>query len=539
MAAEQAPPSVDGLEARPTRGGQAPSAGEGLALFVVGALIVGAVGVLACLHDAVSWRALAALAHAQDVLRQGDSINLGYIGFVEPPLPTLLMVPIAWLAPGLAGSGMAVAVFGAVVAGLTLRSLNALCADVGLGRLTRWLLCLVAFVNPVYLGLAATGSPDALYILLLLGGAWALLRWQRDNVLRDLISCSFFFSFAVLTRYEAVVPTAAAVLVVALITVYRGREWARLEGTLLTFVLPVAYVSGLWVLANWLIMGEPWHFLQASWRLGAMGEVSISSLSSALTACAVFVPLLAGVWWSAWGGACGRPRLALGAAVVLLSPVAGVVLAPELFAGWLSRTVQTELPLLAMPDLFPPLLAAGWLLTACMVGDVGPLFRRKGYTKEVCLAGGAALFALGLLLVMGPEERVYADPRPVFAGQPLGADDAAGAKLAAERLRESLPAESRGTLVIGGWPGYAVALYADRTKAKVLLVDPEPPEQPIREGPAAGLLLRANGGGPSIPQVRKRWEEALGVPVDAEPAWRSDGWAYYPPRVRSTPAPTP
>ena len=502
-----------------------PSRGEWWAAFVLAALLTAMVGALAVQGNAVNWKALAALSHAQDVLRQEGRVNLALIGFVEPPLPGLLQIPLAWVAPGLVRTGDAAWVLGALVAGLTIAALNAICAGVGVGRPARWVLCAIALLNPVYLGMASTGSPDALYLLLLLGAAWAILRWQRDGTLRDLIAASLLLSLAPLTRYDAVAPIAAATIVVAAQTLASGRSWARLEGTVITFLLPIVYIAGLWVLANGVILGDPWHFWRVAWQPnGAAGAGSTSPWQGVLGAVVVFAPLPAALWWAIWGGAADRPRLALGAAAILLSPALAVLAFPGAFALWQEHATQANLPFLPIPELFAPLLAAGWFLSACALGDIPALFARKSLTKEACLAGSAALLAFGCLLVMGPEERVYLDFRPAIAGKPFGADDATDTKRVAEKLRLAAPRR----LVIAGWPGYAVTLYADRVANKVLLVSTQPPAEPVAGRPASALLVRDGKTLARDASARWQWARVLGAPLPTAPAWVLDGWAYYP-----------
>ena len=501
-------------------------------MFALAALVTAVAGMAAVSATAVNWRALAALAHAQDVLRQEPEVNLALIGFVEPPLTSLLYIPIAWLAPKLVTSGDAVWVLGAVVAGLTIKVLSALCADVGVGPVGRWALCAIAVANPVYLGLVATGSPDALYVLLLLGAAWALLRWQRADVLRDLISCSIFLSFAFLTRYDALAPIVAATLVVGWHTARGGGGWSRLEGTLITFLLPIVYVAGLWILANWLIIGDPWHFWRLFWQSEAAGAVDrVPAWQGVLGAATVFAPLLAVVWWAGWGGASGRTRLGLGASCLLLSTPVAVLLLPGLFAVWANRASEADLPLMPMAELFAPMLAAGWFLAACAVGDLRSLFERKGISKEICLAGSGALLAFGCLFLLADEARVYVDPRPALVGRPFGAADATSSREVAAKLKESLSSQTEGQVVVAGWPGYAVTLYAERVQGKVLLVSTDPPAEPIKGPPAVGLLVRNGHSLEEDGPLREAWAGALGTELAAEPAWVLDGWAFYPPNA--------
>jgi hypothetical protein len=359
-----------------------------------------------------------------------------------------------------------------------------------------------------------------------------LLRWQRAGALRDLIGCSLLLSLAFLTRYDALLPIAVATGVVAYRTLRRGVPWAKVEGTLIAFLLPIVYVAGLWILANWLIIGDPWHFWRMYWRPEATAPGGPGpSWQGVLGALAVFPPTLAAVWWAVWGGAAERPRLAVGAAAMLLSPAVAVLLWPGLFAVWTARAAEANLPLNPILELFVPLLAAGWFLSACALGDIGPLFRRRSITKEICLAGSGALLALGCLFVLPEDGRAYVDPRPAIAGRPFGAADAAPTRRVAARLQQSLQEGREGTLVVAGWPGYAVTLYAGRVHNKVLLVDTAPPAELLEGPPPVGLLVRDGDDLERDDALRKRWEHAVGADLTRKAEWSLDGWTYYPART--------
>ncbi|MFW5868012.1 MAG: hypothetical protein ACOCX2_09365, partial [Armatimonadota bacterium] len=158
-----------------------------LALLLVFALTL-AVGLRGRLVDQqVNWDGVAAVAHAHDVFRAQHNANLAMIGFVQPPLPALLQLPVVLLVPALATSGIAANLLGALCAGASAALLLALAADLGLSRGWRWPLVAVFALHPFVLGPAACGAPMALLTTLLLGASWAILRWERTESLRDLI----------------------------------------------------------------------------------------------------------------------------------------------------------------------------------------------------------------------------------------------------------------------------------------------------------------------------------------------------------------
>ena len=201
--------------------------------------------------DRVCWDAMAAVAHAFDALHAQPNANLAMIGFVQPPLPALLQLPIVLLVPWLATSGLAANLLGAFCAAASAALLLGLAAESGLSRGWRWPLVALFALHPLVLGPASCGAPMALLTTLLMGASWALLRWARTESLRDLIAASLLLSGALITRYEAVFIVIGALIYLAWRTWRQDRSPEKLEGTLIPFALPIAYVAGIWIAADW------------------------------------------------------------------------------------------------------------------------------------------------------------------------------------------------------------------------------------------------------------------------------------------------
>ena len=94
-----------------------------------------------------------------------------------------------------------------------------------------------------------------------MGASWALWRWGRTEGLRELIAASLLLACVIITRYEAVFIVLGALVYVAWRVRSRGGSWSKLEGTMITFGLPIFYVAAIWIGVNWAIMGDPWHFI--------------------------------------------------------------------------------------------------------------------------------------------------------------------------------------------------------------------------------------------------------------------------------------
>ena len=75
--------------------------------FLLPALLAYQVGLLALGRHLVDWNSLAAAAHAFDVFHKLPQANMALIGFVQPPLPALLYLPLSYLFPHWLAGGYA------------------------------------------------------------------------------------------------------------------------------------------------------------------------------------------------------------------------------------------------------------------------------------------------------------------------------------------------------------------------------------------------------------------------------------------------
>ncbi|MGI5819006.1 MAG: hypothetical protein ACOX9R_13010 [Armatimonadota bacterium] len=489
-----------------------------VALLLVFALTLG-VGLRGRLTEAqVNWDGLAAVAHAYDVFHAEPNANLAMIGFVQPPLPALLQLPVVLLIPSLATSGIAANLLGALCAAASAALLLALAADCGLSRPWRWPLVALFALHPFVLGPAACGAPMALLTTLLIGAAWALLRWGRTGSLRDLIVASLLLSGALITRYEAAFIVLGALIYLGWRTWRDHRSWDRLEGTMITFTLPIAYVAGIWIIANWAIMGDPWYFARETFdlSLSATAEGMMTLLLG--LALAAFFPVLALVYHQMRGAgryeAAARPVAWL-VLTAMLAPVAF----PFLFAG-----LSGDSP---WADLLTPLamiLAGGFAMLAAVAGDLIHGRRRHGPMA------GTALIAVGSMAVAvwlwSAEGALPVTPSQAYLGRGPLADSATDELAAADRLRAMDLPEGRRHLV-AGWPGFAVALFGERTGEVTAIRTWELPEyvDELWAGSVLVLLVGEDEDGfaPALVEVGRGLHPALAL----HEQWRVGPWACF------------
>lgn len=225
--------------------------------------------------------AMSRVANAFYVLYSRDP-HLAAIGFVWNPLPSLvnlvflLLYPIF---PAVASYGLA----GILMSSLFAAGTAVLLASEGLryrlGTVTSLLLALLYSLNPFVFLFGSNGLSDAPFHFFTMWTVIAFARWLHDEKPFGMVAASFTLSLAFWTRYEAV-PFGAALFVavfVATLLMHRRSaikpieqrrwkyQWIRGEGTLVLLLTPVIYSGLLWIMWNYLIMGNPFYFLNSEY----------------------------------------------------------------------------------------------------------------------------------------------------------------------------------------------------------------------------------------------------------------------------------
>lgn len=243
----------------------------------------------------VNWDGLYAVSAAYTVIHAQERPSLSMIGFAYPPLATLLLTPVAWLAPAWCIAGVAQVLLGATAIFVAVWWLLAWMTRLGLPFWASVLFVTAVFLHPLVLSLYAGGSPTAVFFTLMLIGLGALSNWALRLTLRDLITASLFLGLAALCDTIGMLVVAAATVVVAVRAALAGRlvsdgtacgegrvplsRWAWAEGNALLFAMLSGYMLLLWVIASWAIIGDPWaswrHWVQQSGRY--LGHLSLLS----------------------------------------------------------------------------------------------------------------------------------------------------------------------------------------------------------------------------------------------------------------------
>ncbi|MDD4319510.1 MAG: glycosyl hydrolase family 8 [Candidatus Peribacteraceae bacterium] len=281
-----------------------------------------------------------------------DSLTPGMsqIGF-WPPLLHVLLIPFVAIRP-LYASGLAAAPV--LVPSLFLAAvfLRRICLELTGSRTSGNIAAALLLLNPYLLYYAVTPMMEVLFIANVCATAYFLLRWLRDERMRDLILAGVFVSLACLSRYEGLMllPVTSSILLAHLFA--RKRRYHQVEALLLLFGLLAVLGVTFIVAYSWLYGGTPFAFSGGSWlRDPAPGlrparHDAVASLLYALYASFYMLghPMVAAGLFST-GALLLLPRLRTQHAAVLF-----VLLSPLLFI-LLSEYMGTII--INVPDLPP------------------------------------------------------------------------------------------------------------------------------------------------------------------------------------------
>ncbi|MBC7234742.1 MAG: glycosyltransferase family 39 protein [Chloroflexi bacterium] len=189
----------------------------------------------------------------------GTEPKLANIGFLWPPLPVLLQLPLVLVTPlryrGLAGN-VVTAFAGATCAAY----LHGLLRRLGLRRALRYLLVGIFALNPMIFLYSANGKSEMISVALLVMQFYYYIRWAEKDSWEHLAMMGLMGGLAFLTRYEAVFLAGVFLLFIAYQLGRRGEGLAHIWAAWLLYGILVAYAVIIWVGANWFIMGHPFYF---------------------------------------------------------------------------------------------------------------------------------------------------------------------------------------------------------------------------------------------------------------------------------------
>jgi hypothetical protein len=275
--AGQRPPARS--ELTPSRGEDAteetprPRRIESGLLFLVAAGIYFAVGYTAMVNGVVVFDALDRLTRAYMVWHN-DPAKLAAIGFVFPPLTTILYLPFT-IAKSPASSLIALPLSSALFGGSMVVAMNRLLARCSVPGVQRWIMLALFALNPLVLFYASNGMSEIVYLSLLTVSLYCFMSWFQTREPRFLVVAGLAFAMLVVLRYSFGMWALVIAVMFALGLARRGADRDKTEGLLVTLLAPAFYAMGVWILFNWLIVGDP-----LSW-LSGQGSFAVNSAQAA------------------------------------------------------------------------------------------------------------------------------------------------------------------------------------------------------------------------------------------------------------------
>lgn len=355
-------------------------------------LLVGAFWSAGMWHaDAVSHEAVITEAVCGQLLANTTEGRQALVSSVWwPPLPVLLRLPLtAFIAPGPVpvASLLISALAGAAVLLLLERLLR-------LWPLGRWRLLFVAalLLHPDFLRECISGSSATTVIFFLLVTVFGMVQWVTTHRVRYLVYMAVATALVALLSCE-MIPWLVMVFLLVFMTL-GVHPWPRgqKEAVLILVLLPPLYAAGLWMLMNWLIMGDALYFMRSLWGHPWFstdpGQVPISGqFTTPAISAGYLVAILAGVLLlalSLWR----RNRAGVFLGLLALSPLVQALLLSSRGMFWDSVPVLLVLVPLAI-------VAAAYLFELLPPGEKGrtPVLT-AGFLALVVLLGMAWLDAL-------------------------------------------------------------------------------------------------------------------------------------------------
>jgi len=241
--------------------------------------------------------ALARTANASYVLFSRDP-HLASIGFVWPVLPSMLQLPLLPLLHALGHPEFAGQIESSLAGAGTMVVLGAILGRFGITGWTRLLWLGAAQLHPQFWYLSGSGLAEPLSTLFLMLVVLAFLSVTTDVLapaaLGLSLAAAFFVRYEVLSTTAAVVaallvqrwalPEARAVMtarsqagLTGVLSRLVRQDWPTLEARLLTVLAPIGYAIALWLLANWIIMGDPLYFKDSVFSLDKAPDVPINN----------------------------------------------------------------------------------------------------------------------------------------------------------------------------------------------------------------------------------------------------------------------
>lgn len=242
--------------------------------------------------------------------------NLANIGFIWNPLPTILEIPLVALHnlwPALLTKGIAGIFVSAVFGGVAIFNIYKMLSHFGLRSLYRTTATVLFGLNPLIVFYAANGMSDIMLLAAMLGVAYCIILYLENQRIYSLVLASLWLAIGFGARYESgIYALTIGMAIIILLSTPKLLDRKKGIGILIVLELPIIYSVGIWVAANWIIMGNPLYFMDSRYSNAAQVATGIyhiarsdrnivNALWFVLERTIIFPPLIIALLVTSWG----------------------------------------------------------------------------------------------------------------------------------------------------------------------------------------------------------------------------------------------
>lgn len=197
------------------------------------------------------------------MLWHNDPPKLASIGVDGPPLLTAVLAPVTIVAPWASSLAIVPVVSAFAMAGVLVVA-NTLMRRCGLQLAMRVPILVVVGINPMWLYHASGGRPDTVASLLLVAALGSLLAWYVTADIRFVLGAGTLLGIMFLGSYSALLWAVPAAVMVAAVLARARATGDEIEGTLIGFGMPLAYLSAGWLVLVTIAVGNPVDLVERS-----------------------------------------------------------------------------------------------------------------------------------------------------------------------------------------------------------------------------------------------------------------------------------
>lgn len=198
-----------------------------------------------------------------------NNFNLADIGFIWNPLPTILEIPLVALHnwwPPLTRDGLAGIFVSSFFGGIAVFDMYKVLFLLGLKNFYKTIITILFGLNPLIVFYSSNGMSDIMLLAAMLGVAYGVMNYIENQHISNLVSASLWLAIGFGARYEAgIYALVAGIALIALLSIPKVLERQKGVGILMVLELPIIYSVGIWITANWIIMGNPLYFLNSQY----------------------------------------------------------------------------------------------------------------------------------------------------------------------------------------------------------------------------------------------------------------------------------